>query len=513
MKETSRTKNSLLNFFSGIVYRFLIMFTAFVVRTIFVRCLSEDYLGVNGLYSSILSMLSLAELGFGTAMVYSMYQPLATKDYEKLSQLIKLYKRVYIIVGWIVLFLGLCVVPFLDLFIKNKPDIEGLTFYYLLFLTDSVVSYWFFAYRNSILQADQKAYVLTVYQGLFTLVKSLIQIVILIVFRNFTLYLLTQIGCTIVQNILLSIRVKKMYPIFGRQYGSVLPEDEKKKIFADVKALMLSKVAHVCLNSTDSIIISTFVGLNWVGLLSNFHMISEAITGILTQLTGAISASLGNYFVKEDREDGYRLFCRVEFLNYWLYGFSTVAMLILLNPFVELWLGEHFVLSQSIIIAFVIRFFVAGFMNTLWTFRSTLGLFTQGKFRPLIVAFLNVILSVLLGQHWGVAGVLAATSISRACVNLWYDPWILHKFGFGKSARPFFEKYMLKILLLGIITGIMMIISSYVLASGITVLSFIIMFIITAIVPNSIFALAFHKSDEFKYFVTLITSRIAKSKR
>ena len=192
MSEGGRLKKSATNMVSGMIYRVLTMLTAFVVRTVFIKCLSNDYLSVNGLYSSILSMLSLAELGFSTAMVYSMYKPLAEKDYQKLSQIMRLYKRVYFIIGTVILLAGLALVPFLDLIIKNKPDIDGLTFYYLLFLFNSVISYWFFAYRSSVLQADQKSSVISNYSSVFNLIKTVAQIVVLIVFKNFTVYLLTQ---------------------------------------------------------------------------------------------------------------------------------------------------------------------------------------------------------------------------------------------------------------------------------------------------------------------------------
>lgn len=480
------------------------MVTAFVVRTVFIRCLSEDYLGVNGLYSSILSMLSLVELGFGTAMVYSMYRPLAEKNYEKLKQLMNLYRRVYFIVGTVILAIGLCLVPFLDKLIKNQPDIKGLTFYYILFLINTVVSYWFFAYRCSILQADQKAYIVSNYNSIFNIVKSVLQIVVLVCFHNYTIYLLVQIVCTVGQNIVQAIRIKKEYPlVFEKTNSEKLPVQETKKIFCDVKALMLSRVSHVVLNSTDNIIISAIVGIRWVGLLSNFNMITEAVTGILTQITGAIQASLGNFFAKEEREAGYRLFCRVDFLNYWLYGFSTIALAVLLNPFITLWIGERFALSSEIVVALSINFFVAGFMNTLWTFRSTLGLFAQGQYRPLIVAALNIILSIALGYKFGLAGVLAATSLSRACVNLWYDPWLLHRDGFGKSVKPFYCKYMFRLLLLlGIGLG-MHLLSNVIFFGGITYVTFIIMMILVVIIPNSIMLVIFSRTDELKYFVHL----------
>ena len=359
MNNGGRLRNSAKNMVSGMLFRILSMLTAFVVRTVFIKCLSNDYLSVNGLYSSILNMLSLAELGFSTAMVYSMYKPLAEKDYTKLSQIMRLYKRVYWIIGTVVLFIGLLIVPFLDVIIKNKPDIEGLTFYYLLFLFNSVLSYWFFAYMSSLLQADQRASVISNYSTVFNLIKTVIQIVLLLAFKNFTIYLIVQMLCTIFQNIAIAVRVKKDYPIFNNSKEE-LPRQEKKRIFEDVKALMLQKISFKILNTSDSIIISAFVGLNWVGLLSNFIMIEEAIVAVLSQVTSAISASLGNLFVESDDETGYIMFKRVDFMNYWLYAFSAIALITLSNPFVKIWLGENYLLSNIAIVALFSRFFIEG---------------------------------------------------------------------------------------------------------------------------------------------------------
>ncbi len=508
MAERSRFQNSLFNLASGFAYRFLIMLTAFVVRTVFIHYLSEDYLGINGLYSSILSMLSLAELGFGSAMVYSMYQPLAQKDDHKLAQLMQLYRKVYRIVGTVILALGLALVPFLDYLIKNKPDIPGLTLYYLLFLGDTVLSYWFFAYRNSILQADQKAYIITNCQTVFNIIKSAVQIVMLVCFHNYLVYLLVQILCTVGQNVALALKVKKSYPVFGREPVEKLPREDCHRIFKDVKALMMSKIAHMILNSSDSIIISAFVGINWTGYLSNFSMIVEAVAGVLTQITAAITASLGNFFAKEERNAGYQLFKRVDFLNFWLYGFSSVALIVLLNPFITIWVGTRFTLSTAIVVTLVLRFFTSGMINTLWTFRSTLGLFVQGQYRSLVVAALNVILSIGLSFCWGVAGVLAATTISRLMVNLWFDPLVLHKHGFQKPVGPYLKRWLLRVLLLCCMTVGMMLLSQLVFSTGVTLGSFVLMTLLTAVLPNLLLWLLFHKTDEFQYFYGLFREKV-----
>lgn len=516
MEERSRIQNSIFNLISGFSSRIIGMLTAFIVRTVFIYFLNSEYLSVNGLYTSILSMLSLAELGFGTAMTYSMYKPLANNNTEKLNQLMWLYKKVYTIIGGVILLIGLCLVPFLDVLVKDAPDISGLKFYYILFLLNSVVSYWFFAYKNSLLQADQKSYIVNNYITIFNIIKSFVQICLLIIFQNYTLYLLTQIICTIAQNIFISLQVNKMYVFLKEKPKNKLPKIETKEIFKDVKALTLSKISHVILNSTDNIIISSFVGFKWVGLLSNYTLISDAVTSVLCQITSSITGSLGNYIAKESKEDSYILFKRIEFLNYWLYGFSSIALIVLLNPFITLWIGNQYTLSDNVVIALSLNFFIAGFMNTLWTFRSTLGLFTQGQYRPLIVSLINIIVSIILSFNMGVAGVLAGTAVSRICVNLWYDPWLIHKKGFGKSVKPFFISYIARLISLICITILLKFISLIIFNEEITFLNFIIMFMLVFLIPNFVFVIIYRKSDEFRYFcdlIMMILLRIKKSIR
>lgn len=512
MSNGGRIEKSLKNMVNGIAYRILTILTAFIVRTVFIRCLSNDYLSVNGLYSSILSMLSLAELGFSTAMVYSMYKPLADKDYRKLAQLMNLYKHAYAIIGTVILVVGLCLVPFLDVLIKNRPDIPGLTFYYILFLLNSAISYWFFAYRNSILQADQKSYVISNYSSIFNIIKVILQIIVLLIFHNFTVYLLVEMFCIIMQNICLAYRVKKEYPILEKDNKENLPKEEKKKIFKDVKALMLQKISFSILNTSDSIIISAFVGVGWVGLLSNYIMIKEAVVAVISQITSAIMASMGNYFAKESKENGYKLFQRVDFMNFWLYGFSTVAFIVLLNPFIELWLGRisaEYVLSQTIVVALIVRFFVEGYMNMMSTFRSTLGLFTQGQYTSLAVAIINIVLSIGLSFKFGAAGVIIATPLARCCINVWYMPLIIHRVGFKKSVRPYYKKVIIRMLFLVALTTIMYLLSRIIIfKNGVTIASFIVMVAITALIPNLIIGIFFYKTDEFQYFRNLVCDRL-----
>ena len=506
--ENSRLKNSALNFASGFLGRVLAILLNFAVRTIFIYCLNEAYLSVNGLYSNILTVLSLAELGFGSAMVYRMYAPVAVKDYQKAAALLQFYKKIYIIIGVVIFLLGLCVIPFMDYIIKDKPDISGLTLYYILFLINTSISYWFSSYKASVLYADQKEYIKTNVQNTMAILQSGLQIVLLLLFRKYLLYLLIQLAGNIFLNLYVAHLVDKRYPEIQTYQGASLSTEERVQIRKDTEALVLSRFGHVALNGTDNIIISAVVGVLWVGRLSNYTLICDSITSVLCQITAAITGSLGNFFATEDKHAGYALFKKVEFLNFWLYGFSFIALVTLLDPFVQIWAGERFVLGLPISIAIAINFFVAGYMNTLWVFRSTIGLFKQGKFRPILVAILNIILSIFLGKLWGVFGVLFATFLSRAAISLWYDPLILHRYGFEVSCKPFFARYFRRVLLLAAILIVMLTIRYVVLSSATTVLRFAVMTMFTAIVPNAIFWLAYHRCEEYAYFRSIVKDRV-----
>lgn len=504
----SRLKNSALNLATGLMGRALTIVLNFAVRTIFIHCLNEAYLSVNGLYSNILTVLSLAELGFGSAVVYHMYKPMATHNYQKVAGLLLYFKKIYFAVGVVIVSLGLCVIPFMDVIIKDKPDVPLLTLYYVVFLLNSGLSYCFAAYKGTLFSADQKDYVKTNAQNVASIIQAVLQVLLLLLFRAYLVYLLVQLAGTVFVNACVAYLADKKYPEIAKYKNEQLNAGEKQQLLKDTGALFLTKVGHVALNGTDNIIISAIVGVLWVGRLSNYTLICDSVTSVLCQITAAITGSLGNFFATEDKHAGYALFKKVEFLNFWLYGFSFIALVTLLDPFVQIWAGGRFVLGLPISIAIAINFFVAGYMNTLWVFRSTLGLFKQGKFRPILVAILNIILSIVLGKLWGVFGVLFATFLSRASINLWYDPIVLHKYGFGVSCKPFFIRYLKRMfLLIAVLLG-MLAIRRAVLPLEASVLRFILMTVITAIVPNVVFWLAYHRCDEYAYFKAIATDRV-----
>lgn len=496
---SSRAVNSIKNIVSGAVARVVLLLLNFAVRTVFIRTLGNEYLSINGLYSNILGMLSLAELGFGTAMVYSMYQPLAEKNDRKLAALLRLYRKVYRVVGTCILILGVALVPFLDAIIKDPPNVEHLTAYYLMYLGNSVLSYWFWSYKCAILTADQKEYVRTNLRTVLSIIKAAMQIVVLVWLRNFTFYLVVQLSATIFENMLSARRAEKMYEAFRVHEEDPLTAAERRQIAKDVKSLAIARLGHVALHSTDNIIISALIGVVWIGLLSNYLMIVETVTGVLCLFTGSLTASLGNYFAEKSKKEGVILFRRIEFINFWLYGICAVALVVLLDPFVFLWLGESYVLPFSVVLAIVINFFVQGYMNVLWTFRSAMGLFSQGWYRSLIVAAVNIVLSILLGKWWGVFGVLIATFFANASIRLWFDPMIVFKHGFDSSAKEYLFSCIQRVAQIAGIAFLLLIIRPIIIQENITLINFAVLTFVTAVASVAGFWIFNHKQDEFQY--------------
>ncbi len=448
MTETAvedRQKKSLRNFAYGILAQSVTLLLNFAVRSVFIYTLDKVYLGVNGLFTDILTVLSLAELGFGSAIIYAMYKPLADKDTNKLQAIINLYRKVYWCIGLIVAVLGVAVIPFFPYIIKDCPPIPHLTFIYLLFLLNSVSSY-FFAYKRSVLDADQKSYVCYKYRLCFCVLRSIAQMACLYLLQSFILFLAIQVAATILENIAITLYVNRHYPFLATRNKQKLDKSEISVIRKNVYALMLSRVARVIYNGSVNIVISATVGIICVGLYSNYVLIVGAILMILNQVTEAIRAGVGNYIATQPKEQHILLFNKIDFCNFVLYGFSAIMLFVLINPFIALWAGKDYMLSDACAMVIAINFFIQGILDSLWLFRSTLGLFTQGKYRPVFSAGLNIALSILLGRYFGIVGVLLGNTFARILVNLWYDPYIIFKFGFNAKPWRYFARYALRIL-------------------------------------------------------------------
>lgn len=501
----SRTSNAVRNIKYAIIGQMLGILVSFVGRLAFVKILSVEYLGLSGLFTNILSILHLAELGVGTSINYSLYKPLANKDEKKISALMLIYKKAYTIIGTLIGLLGISLTPFLHYLVKDLPNIPNIRLIYILFVLNSALSY-FFTYKRALIIADQKRYIATLYRyGLF-IVLTIVQIIALYITRDFFMYLGLQLLFTLLENILISHKADKLYPFLKIYKREILSKEDKVQIKRNVMGMICHRIGGVVVNGTDNVLIAKLVGIVSVGLYSNYLLIYNSLNTVYGLLFQSLTASVGNLAATEDSEKSENVFNIISFAGFWIYGFSSICLLNLFNPFISIWLGKEFLFSISIVLVISINFYLYGMRKSVLTFHSAYGLYWFGKSKPLFEAFINLVASILLGSKFGSIGILIGTAMSTLTTCFWVEPYILYKYGFKKTVVPYFIKYAVyTIVFLGAGT------TTYALCSVVNyngLKDLIIKAVICLIVPNAIFLIAFSRTPYFKYIIRLLLNVI-----
>ena len=498
MKQRSRTENSIINSAMSIVTQVLTVVLNFAVKTVFIKMLSDEYLGVNGLFTNIITMLSLADLGIGIAIPYSLYKPLAKKDEHKINVLMNFYKKVYTIIGIAVLLIGLSLTPFLGLIIKDIPkNVPHLSLIYILFVIHSASSY-FFVYKKFLIDSDQKGYITSRIIFTFSTLLSIIQIILLVTTKNYILFLLSSIILVIIQNIYISSKANKLYPFIKNKTDEKLEKEDMEGIKKNVSSLFIYKVGTVIMNGTDNIIISKFIGLIIVGFYSNYVLIINSVTTVLNQIFNAITSSIGNLVVTTNKKRSKEVYDNLNFANFWLYALFGVCIIVLINPFINVWIGKKYVMGFSIVFLLVLNFYVLGMQSVTNSFRNAYGLFWIAKYRPIIMVIINIVISVVLVQFIGIEGVLIGTLVSRLVTTAWLDPYIVHKYGFEISPKSYYIDYLKYLVIFIAISIILNYFVSMVAINNIFIL--ILIAILVVIIVNVILVLLFFKTSEFNYF-------------
>ncbi len=492
--QKSRSRQVALNATASLATQFIMIALNFILRTVFIKTLGVDYLGVNGLFSNVLQILSFAELGIGNAIVFSMYKPLAEHDEERLCSLMQLYKKVYLAIFGIVMVLGLAMIPFLDFMIKGEPNIEeNLIVIYIFYLLDTSLSY-LYIYKQSIITADQKQYVVTSVLTIASILRVIGQIVILYLTHNFILFLTINLIFRLGGNIYCSHVADKRYP-YIKNKPKPLSRDDKNKIYVDIKSMAAYKFGSIILNSADTVIISAMVSITTVGLVSNYTMIILACKNILNGITRSFTASLGNLNAIGTDEQKYNVFNKILLITTWLYGFASIGIIVVSKSFIDVWIGPEFILSNFVVLALISEFYVSGVHTLESHYRYTMGFFVKGRLAPILAAVLNIVLSIWFCRMWGVAGVLIATSLSRIIALGVIDSIIIFKDGFHRNPIIYLYKNTIYLALFVVIGCLCYWIVSYVHISS--WLGVIIQAFIVFIVYNGIMVLLFHKSSEF----------------
>lgn len=513
----TRTEYSILNIIAGVGGYGISIGLSMINRMVFTRTLSPEYLGISGLFTNILSMLSLAELGIGSAITFALYKPLAVDDKKKVASIVNLFGRAYRIIGCIIGCLGLCILPFLKIIIGEHPNIqESIYVIFGLYLFNTASSY-FFTYRSTLLIAAQQNYLNTGLNYLIISVQTIIQIIYLIVTKNYLGYLVIQVIGTLTYNILISKVATKKYPYIIDREIIPLNKDEKKLIFKDVRDLMIYKISGILVNSTDNIIVTIFNGLSLTGLASNYTLLVNTLSGLFNQVFNGLTASIGNLNAIESKEKRLNTLNIINLMNFWIFGCGAVGIIFVSDDLVKLLFGYKYVLGNEITIALALNFYTVGMMNAIWTFKHTMGMFKYGRFIQFGTMFFNLMFSILLGHAWGLFGVLFATFLSRLFTNLWYDPYVVYKKGFNVSPLLYIKKYILYFIVLLVSVLITGIICNYIYISAI--LNVILKMIVCLLVTNIVFFIAFYKTQEFTQMkkiilkgVNIITSKFQKSK-
>lgn len=504
MKETGRTKNTVFNVSSNLIIYIIKNLLSFVLRTIFIKILGEMYLGVNGLLTNVLSMLSLAELGVSSAISFCLYKPLAKEDNKKVSSIMVFLKRAYELIGLLVLIFGIILYFFLGKIVKEYDSIPNLNIIYILYLINTVSTYYT-AYKEILITADQKSYKLTKINIIFTILLYGVQIASLILFKSFIIYLVVQFLIQIVQKIITNYYITKQYKNINFKTTEKIDETTLYTIKKNVKAMVFHKVGDYCVNGTDNIIISQFINVGTVGLYSNYGMITSMLNSIIAIMYNNITASFGNLLVEKDNKKSLDTFKIIDFIGFIIYSFCGVMFSVLGTRFIQMWIGNKYILETPTVILIGFSFFFTGTRMASTVVRNASGLYNEDKWVPILQSVINLILSVIFVKMIGLSGVVLGTICSSILPNI-YRIYILYK----KVFKEKYSEYLFKYYIPYIIIFICILAISYSICNNIQilgVLGFLISFFITLIIYVTCVYMFFKKYKEFEYLKNIIKGK------
>ena len=468
-------------------------------RTVFIYILGSTYLGVNGLYSEILSLLSFAELGFGSAMTFAMYKPVANNDVEHVVKLLDFYKTVYRIVAGVIAVIGLCMVPFLPHIVRGAEwlTIKELRIYFLIFLFNTVVGY-FVSYKYSYLNALQKNYIITNINAIVTTATHILQILIIIIYKNFLLFLLTNSIVLTGSRILIAIYLNRKYPLLSQKPEEPLSKEEKRPIYREVQGLVVHQFSNVAVHSTDNILISMVSGLGVtaVGYVSNYYLLMNSVLGFVTIVFDSVVSGFGNLAASSTADNYRKVFKELNFINFWIYGFCTISFWILVPPFITMWIGDDKLIDTFSFTLIIINCYLQGQSAAYNTARIAKGNFLKDKNWALAQAVVNLVVSIIAAKYLGLVGIYIGTVVSRL-VYVLFRPYSTYKFLFEESSKEYytmFVSYFLRVVIAAVATYF----ATQTLLKNVTVLHFIEATFIVAIVPNLVFMISTYKKQEFR---------------
>ncbi|MGG7152315.1 polysaccharide biosynthesis protein [Clostridium neonatale] len=509
MAKIERTKNAARNIIFGIMLKIYNIAIPFIMRTAMLYLLGVQYLGLNSLFASILQVLNLAELGIGSAMVYSMYKPIVEDDKKKICALMKLYQLYYRIIGLIIAILGLILLPFIHKLISGDiPSDINIYILYLLNLFSTVLSYWLFAYKNCLLDAHQRADISSKISFFITTIQYGLQLIVLIYIKNYYVYLIVALFTQVMTNIITSIIVNKMYPQYKPK--GKLDKKEIKIINNRVRDLFTSKIGAVIVNTSDTIVISTFLGLNMLAIYQNYFFILNSIIMMVGIIFNSCVAGIGNSIIVETKEKNFNDLNKLTFIIGWIAGVCTCCLLCLYEPFMKIWVGQDYELGFNVVICLCIYYFIYEVNQLLNTYKDAAGIWHEDRFRPLVTALANLGMNLGLVQFMGIYGVILSTVLSTLIIGM---PWLLHNLFTVLFERKHLKIYVKKLILYIVITSLSCSIT-YFICAFIHLSNWwqlIVKGLICCLLPNIIFFIVYKKMPEFRQTVQL-ADKVTKEK-
>lgn len=499
MNTESRTKNATRNILWGYIANIVRIALEFVLRTVFIHKIGNAYLGVNGLYTNILGVLSLSELGIGVSMSYSLYKPIAEGNTEKIKSLMLLFKKAYRIIAVIVAVIGLAVVPFIKFIIRDANGLSDneLIIYYLIFLFNTVTSYCV-SYKYTLVNAHQKNYIITKYEMYFKIITIVCQACILFILKSFLAYLICQAVIGVAQKIYLYVYIDKLYPELKEKTVLPLDEEDKRVLKNSVKGTIVHKLGEVAIYQTDNIIISAFINIVTVGLVSNYTLIVNAISTFTNSMFNALTGGYGDFIVRETKERQEELLYVNQFLAFSVFGIITVCLMVLSQPLITLWLGANHRVDDLTVMLIMSNVYFSGQRMVLSNYKFAAGIFIQDRWVVVVRSIVNLALSLLLVYKIGLPGIYIGTLVQGLIGNL-FEPAIVYKNMFPKKAKKYYL-YEIKYLLLEAVIYIFLRFLTGKIYREETISEFILITLVTVFITIFVYLILFWRN---KYFIIL----------
>jgi O-antigen/teichoic acid export membrane protein len=504
--ENMRVKKAKKNVVYGIITYVFLMILTFVSRKVFINVLGQDMAGLQGVLLNILSFLNLVESGVGMAIMFSLYKPFAEDDRGQIKSILTLYSRIYKFCGIVLLILGIILSNYLGIFVKGQLDLDYVKICFLLYIIDTTITY-FFSYKTCVLYASQNGYIISLWDFNFKAIRYVVQILVLFVYKSFFVFILIQLVTNIFYLITINYIINKKFPWISKVKATSI--EGKDNIIRNIKALFIHKIGSFVVFSTDNLLISYFLDLKTAGLFVNYNMILSFCSNFTNKIFDGINASIGNLLAEKNSEKAYEVFKKIFFFNFWLSSFICIALYNTVDSFVALWLGEEFILDNTVVIVLLLNLYITTMRMSVDRFKESGGLYYADRYAPFFEVIINLIFSIILVKKIGLAGVFIGTLISNLSVIFWVKPKIVFNQVFNKSFLQYLSDY-LKYLFFGIIAFLVTRTVYYFISFNNGISGFLLNCILNVILVNGTYLIIFHKSEEFLYYKNMILKKLGR---